>query len=238
MQTILTITQPQPDHCSHSTLLHRGWTETGIQMFLKTPDKTVPNPHYRSGADMKLYLFSRVESIEQGMEYKAFCEKNWKRKVGSANAVMTKKKKLLHRVAGWDIYISRQHLPEVIQDAISSYNGRKADRSDEGFIYEPASIQSDKEFLYRITVNFLRHRCSPYERRLDEIVGKVGTKEAYILLNQNIFKKISEIYPELLGECDRQLEEKIRLHLEAANNLYVQKVDGQTGIAEFEKAVD
>ncbi|MDP2846069.1 MAG: hypothetical protein Q8N79_08385 [Candidatus Methanoperedens sp.] len=157
---------------------------------------------------MKLYLISRVESTEQGTEYKSFCEQNKKRKEGSANAVRTKRGKLLRRVAGWNIYIPRQHLSEVIQEAISSYNDRKADRSDEGFIYESASFQSDKEFLYRITVNFLRHRCSPYERQLVEIAGKVGTKEAYILLNQNIFKKISQVYPELQSECDRQLEFK------------------------------
>ena len=233
LQAVLTLTQPQPDHCSHSTLLRRGWTETGIQRFLKSPDKTVPNPHYSSGADMKLYLLSRVESTEQGTEYKSFCEKNKKRKEGSVNAVRTKRGKLLRCVAGWNIYIPRQNLPEVIQEAIASYNGRKADRSDEGFIYEPASIQSGKEFLFRITVSFLRHRCSPYERQLIEIVGKVGAKEAYILLNQNIFKKISQIYPELQSECDRQLEDKIRLHLEAANNLYVQKAEGQTGIGGF-----
>ena len=237
LQTILTQTQPQPDHCSHSTLLRRGWTEAGIRRFLISPDKTVPNPHYSSGADMKLYLLSRVESIEQSTEYKSFCETNKKRREGSANAIRTKRGKLLHRVAGWNIYIPRQNLSDVIQEAISSYNGRKADRSDEGFIYEPASIQSGKEFLYRITVNFLRHRCSSYERQLVEIAGKVGTKEAYILLNQNIFKKISQVYPELQSECDRQLEDKIRLQLEAANNLYVQESEGQTGIVGFETEI-
>lgn len=204
MQTILT----QPDHCSHSTLLRRGWTEAGIRRFLIAPDKTVPNPHYSHGADMKLYSLARVESIEKSTGYIFFCEINKKRKQGSANAVRTKKEKLLRRVAGWDIYIPRQNLTDAIQDAILSYNGRIVDRSEDGFIYEPASINSDKEFLYRITVNFLRHRCSPYERQLVEIAGKVGTKEAYILLNQNIFKKISEIFPELQAECDRQLEFK------------------------------
>lgn len=218
MQAVLT----QPDHCSHSTLLRRGWTEAGIRRFLITPDKTVPNPHYSRSADMKLYSLTRVESIETSTEYILFCEINKKRKQGAANAVRTKKEKLLRRVAGWDIYIPRQNLTDVIQDAISSYNGRVVDRSDDGFIYEPASLNSDKEFLYRITVNFLRHRCSPYERKLVEIAGKVGTKEAYILLNQNIFKKISELYPELQAECDRQLEDKIRLHLEAGNNMHVQ----------------
>lgn len=179
---------------------------------------------------MKLYLISRVEAIEQGSEYKQFCETNKKRKDASIKAVKTKREKLLSRVAGWNIYIPRQNLADVIQDAISSYNERKVDRSDEGFIYDPASNHSSKEFLYRITVNFLRHRCSPYERKLVDIAGKVGKKEAYILLNQNIFKKISEIYPELQAECDRQLEDKIRLHLEAANNLYVQKTEGQRQI--------
>ncbi len=210
----------QPEYCSHNALLRRGWTETGIKRFLNTPDKIVPNPHYRNSADMKLYLLLRVESTEQSMEYKSFCEKNKGRKEAASKAVRTKKEKLLRRVADWEIYIPRQHLTDVIQDAIGSYNNMKSDRSDDGFLFEPATIHSDKEFLYRITVNFLRHRCNSYERQLGEIAGKVGTKDAYILLNQNIFQRISEIYPELQAECDRQLADKIRLQLEAGNNHY------------------
>ena len=231
LQTVLT--PAQPEHCSHSTLLKRGWTEARIKRFLKSPDKTVPNPHYRSGADMKLYLLIRVERTEQSSEYLLFCELNKNRKQGSASAVRTKKEKLLRRVAGWDIYIPSQHLADVLQDAISSYNRRMVDRSEDGFNYEPASINSGKEFLYRITVNFLRHRCSPYERKLTEISGKVGTKEAYILLNQNIFKRISHLFPELQAECDIQLEAKIRQHLEAFNNMHIHIPEGQTGIADF-----
>ncbi|MDD5453930.1 MAG: hypothetical protein PHW62_00320 [Candidatus Ratteibacteria bacterium] len=210
-----------PEHCSHGALLQRGWTEAGIKRFLKAPDKTAPNPHYRRGADMKLYLLTRVESMEKSEEYLIFCKKNKTRKQGAISAVRTKKEKLLRDVAGWEIHITRQNLTDVLQDAISSYNERRADRSEDGFIYEPASLNSDKEFLYRITVNFLRHRCSPYERKLTETAGKVGTKEAYILLNQNIFKRISHIFPELQAECDRQLEEKIRQYLEESNNLHV-----------------
>lgn len=218
MQTILS----KPDHCSHSTLLKRGWTEAGIKRFLKSPDKTASNPHYRSGADMKLYLLSRVESIESSAEYQSFCEVNKKRKNGSFNAVRTKREKLLHQVAGWNIYIPSQNFTDTVQEAIASYNDRRSDRSEDGFLNDFATMNSGKEFLNRITVNYLRHRCSPYERKLTEISGKVGTKEAYILLNQSIFKKIAEIYPTLKDECDRQLEEKIRQQLERADYLYVQ----------------
>jgi len=182
---------------------------------------------------MKLYLIARVETAEQSAEYKSFREINKKRREGSHNAIKTKRDKLLHRVASWTIYIPRQNLTDAIQDAISSYNDRRVDRSDDGFLNDFATINSGKGFLYRITVNFLRHRCSPYERRLTEIAGKVGTKEAYILLNQNIFKKIAELYPELNGECDIQLKEKIRRHNEAGNIPLQQAPSGQTGVADF-----
>jgi len=171
---------------------------------------------------MKLYLLSRVEAIESSAEYQSFCEVNKNRKKGSFNAVRTKREKLLHQVVGWNIYIPPQHLTEVVQEAISSYNDRRSDRSEDGFLNDFATLNSGEEFLNRITVNYLRHRCSPYERKLTEIAGKVGTKEAYILLNQSIFKKIAERYPTLEAECDRQLEEKIRQHLERADYLYVQ----------------
>lgn len=40
----------------------RGWTDSLIARFLGEPDKTRPNPHYRTnGAPMRLFALKRVE---------------------------------------------------------------------------------------------------------------------------------------------------------------------------------
>ena len=201
----------QPDHCCKSTLKERGWTDRAIERFLKQPDKEVPNPYYKSSPPMKLYKLSRVEFIEASDDFKGFQARNQKRLDATRKGMKTKLERLLNTVASMEIFIERKHFEDVILEAIESYNGFKGSMSadKEDFDYQPASIESDQQFLHRITVNYLRHRCTPYERALDKIKGKVGKREAYALLNQMIYNKISELYPLLTHECNSQLEEKI-----------------------------
>lgn len=205
-----TISEP-PEFCSKATLKLRGWTDGAIERFLDTPDKEAPNPHYKSVAPMKLYKLSRVEETEHSQEFLHFKAQSKPRLEASKKAVKTKRENLLHKVARLEIHIQRKNFEDIIVDAVESYNNFKSNMAMErgDFDYQPATINSGKEFLNRITVNFLRHRCSSYERILDNIEGKVGKKEAYALLNQKIFQRITEIYPELKEECEKQLAEKI-----------------------------
>ena len=207
-----TITEPpKQEYISKSGLKLRGWTDVAIERFLGTHDKEAENPHYKPAPPMKLYLLTRVESIEASHDYLCFKTKSKSRQESSQKALTTKRHNLLRKVAKMEIFIQRKHIEEIFEDAVESYNNFKSNMAceREDFDYVPASINSDKEFLHRITVNFLRHRCSPYETILDRISGKVGKQEAYALLNQKIFQKIAEIFPELQDECDRQLSEKI-----------------------------
>ena len=87
-----------------------------------------------------------------------------------------------------------------------------------------AGQNSDKNFLDRICVNYLRHNCinlkeqtgdecykffiSYYEDALVAIYGKTGVREAYKLLSRKIYEKIIEIYPIFLNECVLQMEKK------------------------------
>lgn len=45
-------------------LRERGWTEAMIRDLLGAPDLTVPNPYYRSSAEMRLWRVQRVEAAE------------------------------------------------------------------------------------------------------------------------------------------------------------------------------
>lgn len=208
------------EYCSKSTLKLSGWTEVMIDRFLSTPDKEVPNPYYKSAAPMKLYKLSRVEAIESSQEFIDFKEKGKPRQEASEKAIKTKTVNLLTKVSQMDIFITRKNFEDIVKDAVDSYNTFKSNMAmeREDFDYQQASINSDKQFLNRITVNFLRYRCTPYERMLDRITGKVGKKEAYALLNQRIFNKIAEMYPELKSECATQLEQRIMGNIENGNN--------------------
>jgi len=68
--------------------------------------------------------------------------------------------------------------------------------------------------LRRITVNHLRHNLSDYDRRLDDLFGKVGKSEAYIILNRKIYTSIADTYPDLAEECERQMYRKSGTHVE------------------------
>lgn len=86
------------EHLSVSNLKGRGWTDALIRDYLKVPDKLSRNPFYSKAAPMRLYLSSRVETIEISTEWQTAQEKSKPRKVSAARAVQTKTERLLAAV--------------------------------------------------------------------------------------------------------------------------------------------
>ncbi|MHA1302606.1 MAG: hypothetical protein ACTSPI_02745 [Candidatus Heimdallarchaeaceae archaeon] len=60
-----------------TALKKRGWTDKLIQDFLILPDTTRPNFHHFSRNRIKLYLQSRVHSIEESDEFIQYIEKRF-----------------------------------------------------------------------------------------------------------------------------------------------------------------
>jgi hypothetical protein len=205
----------KPQYISKAGLKERGWTDTGITKFLGPCDKTAVNPHYRKAAPMHLFLVDRVMAAEQTDAYRQFTEKNKNRVAGAKKSVKTKKEQLLEELVGWQIEVEIEPYQDVVDDAIESYNSFHLDlRYERGHTYTPATAKSNPEFLRRITVNHLRHNLSDYDRRLDDLFGKVGKSEAYIILNQKIYTSIADAYPDLAEECERQMYRKSGTHVE------------------------
>lgn len=119
----------------------------------------------------------------------------------------------------WKINLEHKDLKVIEKNAICSYNQFKQERSDESeeenYDFIPANSKSDRIFLNRIIVNYLRHNLSDYDSKLGDIFGRVGTSEAYRIINEKIYSKIAEVYPELKDECDNQLMRK----LDETNNM-------------------
>ena len=70
----------------------------------------------------------------------------------------------------------------------------------------PLALIAPAEFLERITVNFIRHNLTAYDRALEEVAGRVGIASAVQskdLLSHR--RAIGESYPALADECSRQL---------------------------------
>ena len=85
---------------------------------------------------------------------------------------------------------------QLIQAAVDSYNDFQDIRNRDKF----ATINSDKDFLLRITQNFIRHNLTSYEKNLEHLFGKVGKQYAYDRLNEKIKSAIILKYP-WLAQC-------------------------------------
>ena len=201
------------EYLSVSSLKGRGWTDALIRDYLKVPDKLCRNPFYSKAAPMRLYLSSRVKAIEISSEWQTAQDKSKLRKVSAARAVQTKTERLLAAVENTQVTVPFLPLPQVIQDACDSYN-HFHNSLDFDHDWVQATPDSDAGFLARITVNYLRHRLSLYEKEIEKVFGKVGVRQAYKEINLKVYAAISEAYPSLSKECHRQLKAKCAEHTE------------------------
>jgi hypothetical protein len=181
-----------------------GLTDSLIRK-LGEPDKTSPNPRYREAAPIRLYEVARVE---------AFVNEN--REAIAASNVRSKRSKSVANIRSEQLIEQARVLPIVIESpkggvlkaAIASYNDLWQSR---GELQKFASKDSPREFLNRITVNYLRHQCSHYEKWLEKFVKVPGAIEARALIRQRVIDAIAHKYPHLKDECAEQnadLEEK------------------------------
>jgi hypothetical protein len=189
-------------YISKAGLKKRGWTDRAIDIYLSQSDKVVTNSRYAKASPMYLYLRSRVEDAEKSAEYQRYLDHHSPKKMGAQKGILTKKERLIKEVQSWTIVLKPERAHTITQSALMEYNRYHPD--------EPATHNHSISFLNRITVNYLRHRLTNYDEKLNVLFGKVGKDEAYQVLNQMIYKKISEQYPELATECKRQLTQKYK----------------------------
>lgn len=200
---------PYEYHYTMADLKRRGWTEALIREFMPVPDDTVKNPWYRSAPPIRLYLHIKVAQIEQSEEFKAKAAQAKVRKDRAKKSVSTKLEKMHAEIEAMAFKVPDLDRDTLIERACDHYNDHKLTLLIErGYEYTPATPESDTHFLQRITVNYVRHELTPYERRLAARYGKVGAREAYDLISKKIFEAITQGYPWLADECERQLRSR------------------------------
>jgi len=188
------------DHTTSVGLREHGWTDAAIKRFLGEPDKRVPNPHYKSGPEMKLYAVARVLEIEKAPAWQEWLAASASRKRGAQTAVETKRVKLIEYAEAMRITVPEMPRDKVTALACRHYNMRSRDDD------MPADKNSDEAFLERISVNYLRHQMSSYERQLMAVYGKVGVEEGVRIIRRKVYAAIAAAYPYFDGECKRQKE--------------------------------
>jgi ribosomal protein S13 len=186
----------------------RHWTDAGIRDFLGSPDRRKKNPHYSTGAKMKLYDMERVRRTEATPKFQEWLAGSLKRQKSARKAAKKAAEVRRRNTLRWarNVSIRLDTSSESYRNhAIKNFNRRC------GPLERKATQDSDDDFLQRITVNEIRHnwvRVSgrSYEQALGKIEGKVGKRRAYYTLKKRVLQKIKNERPHLSDECDRQID--------------------------------
>ncbi len=187
-------------YLSKKALKARGWTDALIEDLLGAPDRTPVNMHYKSGPRVSLYTQVRVVNAEATDKFQAIQKDRAPRRAAATKAVETKRQQTEDYVSGVKIEVPVFPDEELLRRAVNHYNALHGGRSD----FEMAAESSDRGFLDRICVNYVRHCCTGYEHHLARTAGAVGSAGAYVDIKMAVLDAIADAYPDLGAECSRQ----------------------------------
>jgi hypothetical protein len=179
-----------------AALRERGWTPSLILRLLGEPDELRRNPYYRKAAPMRLYAADRVEAIEQTPVFLEARQQAARWIEGAKKAAETRRATLMRQIAEMTVSVEALPLPVVRRHALSVFNNRTEQ--------DPAS-ETSGVFLERVTVNYIRHRLTTYDRHLEAEAGRVSIREAGYAIRKRVYVEIAAVYPALAAECQRQL---------------------------------
>lgn len=185
-------------------LNERGWSPKMIESFLGNPDDIKPLGRY---CEEHRYFLPRIENAEQSDEFKIAQTAYLSRRNAGKLAAKTQTKSRLEKARTMIIRVRRLPENEVLDSAIDHYNFNRRGRhwNDDYGYSTPATENSDKSFLDRITVNYIRHELTSYDGRLRAQRGRIGGDAAVPIIRRRVFEEIACAYPHLEDECDRQM---------------------------------
>lgn len=181
-------------------LLRNGWSKTLIAKLMGEPD--LRKKIFGRSVPACLYRLDRVVAAESAPAFTDAQASLARRKAAAKKAVKTKVDKLMADIAEMSVSVEIVKLSQLQQLAIDAFNEWNYDS------YKQASRHSDKTFLERICVNFIRHELTEYDWALWEVAGKTGKSLAITAIRQRVYGAISAAYPMFQGECNRQLWER------------------------------
>ncbi len=176
------------------TKLAERWSNSLIKKYFPQCSLERPNPQYKCGSQMQLYEVGKVRYIESTDAFKADFQKVIKHKIAARERAKRKHKKLELYANGVQIEIPTMDKDKLIRNACYHYNSWK-EWKEGGWDGEcRATPSSDESFLKRITINYLRHECTCYDKELEKFFSKVGKHEAHDVLQERINEAIKQKY--------------------------------------------
>ena len=193
---------------TQTELKDRGWTLSAITKFLGDPDRTKPNPMYRSAAPMKLWDKTRVEAVESTDEFRSWKEgsKSRRRKASETMTAVMQAKRLetiqaftealqseVDQALAW--VETAKDLEDLEQQAIENWYNHQTSRALEGrreFPEWPGEL--GYETRVRWVENYVRHGLTNYEYLLHCSGGRVGRSEAYDAMKTLVSAKVCTLY--------------------------------------------
>jgi hypothetical protein len=189
---------------SGSALAERGWTVAAIRRFLGEPDRTVPNPAFRTAGPMRLFRLERVVAAEQTEPWQRWRERFVQRSARSRAVAATKRAELLADIAALDIRVPVMSMETLTGLAVAHRN--EVVRSRPGPRARPVTAaETDAATLRRWMVGYLRHRTTVHNATLDRMYARVGRAEATVAIRNTVFAVIATTYPALADETRRQV---------------------------------
>lgn len=184
-------------------LNERGWSPPMIKNYLGNPDYVKPLGRY---CEEHRYFLPRIERIETDQNFKTEQEKYLLRRQAGRLAAKTQTEKRIKKARTIIIRVVRLSEAEVLERAIDHYNFNRRGRHYDDYGYQsPADQDSDRNFLERITVNYIRHNLTSYDSKLFAQRGRIGGDEAVPIIRRRVFAEIACAYQHLEEECYRQM---------------------------------
>jgi hypothetical protein len=180
----------------------RGWTPKLIERFLGPPERTAPNPHYRSAPPMRLWSLETVLKAQQDPAFQEALVQAQRRREGARKAALRRSELTLELARNLPIQIERIPPNELLQLVQEDYLAQKGEWIEFKPWGKPDRLRD------RLCVNYLRHEASEYDLHLEALQGKTGIAQAYLVLWERITQAIAEAYPELEAEAWRQYRER------------------------------
>lgn len=206
-----TYDKDQRTHLSAAGLRARGWTPGMVRQLLGEPDLLRTNPHFKSAPQTRLYAVERIEAAERSDEFRAVSAAAAKRSTAAKAAAQRRRREVVARIAAEPIDVPRLASRRLAMLAVGHRNRRDEERAYERWAHvpDPATVENaDPSALERWKVNYLRHRLTRYDELLDGLYGSTGRAAAEELLRRRVYTAISQAYPDLRQECERQLRER------------------------------
>ena len=178
-----------------------GWTRSLIDRFLGDPDEQTRNKHNRS-RKTALYNIERVEEVQMSSEFRAALQEANKRRLATAKAVETKRKRLDSSPAKVqflerDILVEKacKYFDELIED-------------DARFSFEEPMTpeRCELDVLDFIVALYVRDKLTTLQVAPGRSRRPIDWPNADQQTKRKAVYEIGKVYPWLFHECKKQLE--------------------------------